>query len=520
MLFRIEGRKLLARQIYQTVRSAILSGELREGSRLPATRELMRDLNVSRNTVLSAYDQLLAEGYVVGRVGSGTYVAPALPEATLRSVGASHPRPLPDTTSPRLSAYGQRLQEESIAPLWTLGQSYGLLYDFRYGVPAVEEFPHEVWRRLLMRRARAASIRSLEYGPHEGYPPLREAIALYVQRVRGVVCEPEQVLVVNGSQQAVDLVARVLLDPGDRVVIEEPHYPGARRVFLAAGAQLIIVPVDPEGLVVDTLPRIAPSARLAYVTPSHQFPSGAILSLRRRLTLLAWAKENHVYILEDDYDSEYRYEARPVEALQGLDRSGSVIYMGTFSKVLFPALRLGYLVLPELLVRPFRVAKWLTDRHTSTLWQEVLTDFIREGHFERHVHRARVRNAARRAALLEALTQHLGKYVEVVGANAGDHLLAWLRDIERGELNDLIRQAARAGVGVYPIAPYYLDPPSRAGLLLGYSSMREADIDAGIRRLATVLTEWSRARNVTRSGKVPGAEINHASIGSVQKEIP
>jgi GntR family transcriptional regulator/MocR family aminotransferase len=498
MLFRIEGTKFLAKQIYQSIRSAILSGELREGSRLPATRALMRDLNVSRNTVLSSYGQLLAEGYVVGRVGSGTYVTPALPNPTLRSKAAGRPRPATDIAGPRLSAYGQRLHDESIAPLWTLGQSHGLLYDFRYGVPAVEEFPHELWRRLLMRRARAASVRSLGYGPQEGYGPLREAIADYVQRVRGVVCEPEQVLVVNGSQQALDLAARVLLDPGDCVAIEEPHYPGARRVFLAAGARLVPALVDSEGLNVDTLRRSALSARLAYVTPSHQFPSGVILSLRRRLALLAWAEDNHTYVFEDDFDSEYRYGGPPVEALQGLDRADLVIYAGTFSKVLSPAFRLGYLVLPEQLVRPFRVAKWLADRHTPTLWQEVLTDFIREGHLERHIRRSRVRNAARRAALLEAVEHHLREYVEVVGANAGEHLVAWLREVERGELDELVREAARVGVGVYPIAPYYLEPPPRAGLLLGYAAMREVDIDAGIHRLASVLSERRWAQNAIR----------------------
>jgi len=501
MLFSIEGRKDLSRQLYQSIRSAILSGQLIGGSRLPPTRGLAQDLSVSRNTVLLAYDQLLAEGYVEGRVGSGTYVASALPETGLGIAGATRQAAPGERGSHHLSTYGRRLLDESIAPLWTLGQSHGLLYDFRYGVPAVEEFPHELWRRLLMRRARAASVRSLEYGPQEGYAPLREVIADYLQRVRGVVCEPEQVLVVNGSQQALDLAARVLLDPGDRVVIEEPHYPGARRVFLAAGAHLTTGPVDSEGLDVDALPPTAPSARLAYVTPSHQFPSGVIMSLRRRLALLAWAEANQAYVIEDDYDSEYRYEARPVNALQGLDRAGLVIYAGTLSKVLFPALRLGYLVLPQPLVQPFRVAKWLTDRHTPTLGQEVLTDFIRGGHFERHVRRARVRNAARRAALLEALAKHLGKRVEVVGANAGDHLLAWLRGMERSELNSLVQAAARAGVGVYPIEPYYLKPPPGAGLLLGYTSMRETDIHAGIRRLAAILAGWRRGGHVDGRAK-------------------
>jgi GntR family transcriptional regulator/MocR family aminotransferase len=317
--------------------------------------------------------------------------------------------------------------------------------------------------------------------------PLREAIADYLHRARAVVCEPEQIVIVNGSQQALDLAARVLLDPGAGVVIEEPHYQGAQQIFLAAGARLYAVPVDAEGLDVSALPDATVGVRLAYVTPSHQFPSGVIMSLTRRLSLLTWAARLDAYVLEDDYDSEFRYAGRAVEAMQGLDRRGRVIYVGTFSKVLFPALRLGYLVLPKPLVQPFIAAKWLTDRHTATLEQEVLTDFIREGHFERHIHRSRTRNATRRAALLEALAEHLGPQGEVAGANAGVHLLLWLRDVPPSQVNSVIAQAARLGVGLYPVTPYYIEPPQRAGLLLGYASMSEAEIRAGIRGLATVL---------------------------------
>lgn len=279
----------------------------------------------------------------------------------------------------------------------------------------------------------------------------------------------------------------MLLDPGDRVVIEEPHYQGARLVFLAAGARLVPAPVDGDGLDVACLPRAGARARLAYVTPSHQFPTGVVMSLGRRLALLEWARRADAHVVEDDYDSEYRYEGRPIEAVQGLDRAGRVIYVGTLSKVLFPALRLGYLVLPGPLVEPFRRAKWATDRHTGTLEQEVLAEFIRDGHFERHLRRSRTRYAARRAALLDALAAHFGDRAEVVGANAGVHLLVWLRGVAPGALDRLVQRAAEDGVGVYPIAPYYLIPPKRAGLLLGYASLTEAEIRAGIRRLAAVL---------------------------------
>ncbi len=497
MFIKLDGSGTLSQQIYHALRRAILAGQLAPGARLPATRALAYELGVSRNTVLLAYDQLLAEGYTVGQTGSGTYVADALPDVTLSShdarVQAVHTR---EGTTLHLSTYGRRVAQNTfLPPPSAVPHCQPVRYDFRYGLPDVAAFPHDTWRRLLARRARAISMQTLHYGPPEGYAPLREAIASYLQRARAVVCEPEQIIVVNGSQQALDLTARVLLDAGDKVLIEEPHYQGARQVFLAAGAQLMTIPIDAEGLVTTAFPDAAAGARLVYVTPSHQFPTGAIMSLVRRLALLQWAETAEAYVLEDDYDSEFRYEGRPVEAVQGLDRSGRVIYVGTFSKVLFPALRLGYLVLPPPLVPLFTAAKWLTDRHTSTLEQAVLTDFIHEGHFEHHLRRSRTRNAARRAALLEALETYLGWCVEVSGANAGVHLLVWLRDVAPSQLGACIDCAAQAGVGLYPVTPYYLTPPPWAGLLLGYAAMTTDDIRAGIQRLAAVLDrgEWRQA---------------------------
>ncbi len=491
MFVKLDGTGALYQQLYQSLRSAILAGQLAPGTRLPATRAMARELGISRNTVLLAYEQLLAEGYAVGQTGSGTYVASSLPDAMLTT--AAVPETVecaPRDVVPRLSAYGRHAVANSpLNPPSDPSRASGLRYDFRYGLPAVEEFPHDIWRRLLARRARSASLRSLRYGSPEGYGPLREAIADYLRRSRAVICDPEQIVVVNGSQQALDLTARVLLDPGDRVVIEEPHYQGARQVFLAAGAELLPGRVDAEGLDVAVLPEGASQARLAFVTPSHQYPSGAIMSLARRLALLSWAEAADAYVLEDDYDSEYRYEGRPVEAVQGLDRNGRVIYVGTFSKVLFPALRLSYMVLPRPLVQPILSAKWLTDRHTSTLEQEMLTDFIREGHFERHLRRSRTRNAALRAVLLDALDTHLGARISISGANAGIHLLVWLHDVAPTQLDALIAAAAHVDVGLYAVTPYYMTPPSLAGLLLGYAAMTETDIRDGIERLAGVLNQ-------------------------------
>ena len=491
MFVTLNGNGTLQQQVYEGLRRAILECRLGPRARLPSTRSLARELGVSRNTVLAAYEQLLAEGYVVGRVGSGTYVAAELPDAMLaarRAETAAREAGLP---APRLSAYGERVRR--VDPLDLPGASLTrpaasrLQYDFRYGTPSVEEFPHETWRRLLARRARRASVRSLGYGRPEGEPALREAIADYLRRARAVDCRAEQVIVVQGSQQALDLVARLLVDPGDVVVVEDPAYQGARKVFRAAGGRLVAAPVDGEGADLSRLPPAADAARLVYVTPSHQFPTGATMSLARRLELLAFAERTSAYVVEDDYDSEFRYEGRPIESVQGLDRRGRVLYVGTFSKVLFPALRVGYLVLPEPLVPIVAAAKWLADRHTATLEQEVLADFITGGHFERHLRRARAHNAARRAALLEALAEHLGDRAVVSGANAGVHLLLWLPGVPAGAVPDLVAAAARAGVGVYPVAPHYLNPPDTAGLLLGYASLTESEIRQGIRRLARVI---------------------------------
>ncbi len=488
MLVTLDGSGPLYQQLYAALRSAILEGRLKPGARLPSTRTLARDAGVSRNTALLAYDQLLAEGYAVGKRGSGTYVAAELPESQLAARRTASADPRAGAASPRLSEYGRRLVDGPDFRLERPAVDRKRVYfDFRYGEPAVGEFPQDTWRRLLLRRTRSASQRSLAYGPPAGCPALREAIADYLRRARAVKCTADQVIVVSGSQQALDLCARVLLDAGDRVLLEDPTYQGARNVFLAAGASLVTLPVDGDGLDVSQLARAARQVRLAYVTPSHQFPAGAILALPRRLALLAWAQQTGAYLLEDDYDSEFRYDGRPVESMQGLDTAGRVIYIGTVSKVLFPALRIGYLVLPDALVEPFTTAKWLTDRGSATLEQEALADFISGGHFERHLRRSRTRNAERRAVLLDALQTHLGDRAAVMGANAGIHLVLWFPAIPAAGEAALIQRAAAAGVGVYPIAPYFAAPPQPAGLLLGYAALDTAGIREGIARLATVV---------------------------------
>jgi GntR family transcriptional regulator / MocR family aminotransferase len=480
MLLRLQGSGPLYRRLYHALKAEIGARRLGPAARLPSTRALAADLGVSRNTVVLAYEQLAAEGYLVSRDRSAARVAhavaPRMP-APARQAGSA--------PQPRLSSYARRLPQDP--PSSTYAARPGVRYDFRYGTPAIREFPREIWRRLLAARARRNVLGTFGYGPPEGYAPLREALVEYLARARGVSCEAEQIVIVNGSQQAFDLAARVLLDPGDPVVIEEPHYPGARLPFAAAGARFIGIEVDAEGLDPARLPPPSVRARLAYVTPCHQFPTGVIMPAGRRNALLEWAVRTGAWIVEDDYVSEFRYEGRPLEALQALDRAGRVIYVGTFSKTLFPALRLAYLVLPRELVKPFIAAKWMSDRYTAMLGQEALVDFITGGHFERYLRRSCTRNAARRSALIGALRQHLGSRIEIAGENAGVHLVVWLNEIAPHELKAVIARAASAGVGLYPVNPCYSHPQRRAGLLLGYAALTEAEIRTGIRRFAGVL---------------------------------
>lgn len=360
-------------------------------------------------------------------------------------------------------------------------------YDFRPGRAAFPDLPYARWCRLRGARARSASMHDLDYGPPQGRWPLREAIANRLRRLRGVDVTPERIVVVNGTQQALDLICRMLLDPRDRVLIEEPHYTGARCAFAAAGAELVTAPVDNDGIQIPKAAAAQRSFRLAYVTPSHQFPTGVVMPIARRLELLNWASHAGAFIVEDDYDSEYRYDGPPLQALAGLDREGRVIYVGTFSKILFPALRLGYLVLPESLVQPIADAKAIGDTGTASLDQLTLADFITEGHFDRHLRRTNVANAARRSALVAAVRREFGERADICGANAGLHLLVWVKGENGRMIAHAHEKAEQAGVGLYTVDPFYLRPPRRTGLVLGYAPMREREIREGIRRLAAAL---------------------------------
>ena len=490
LLLPLDGEGPLHRQLYRSLRGAILAGRLGAGARLPSTRSLARELGLARNTVMLACEQLVAEGYAAPRARSGTFVADALPlppAATPAKGAGAAARADAQPLEPRLSDTGRRLGE-IVAPgraSWSPWQA-PLPYDFRYGEPDYAGLPLETWARLLGRRARRLSARRLAYQAPGGATELREALCGYLARARGVVCAPEQIVIVHGSQQAIDLALRLLVDPGDRVVLEEPAYTGFTLCAKAAGAELVPVRVDEHGLCTDLLAAIR-TAKLAFVTPSHQYPAGAVMSLPRRLALLAWAARTGAYVLEDDYDGEFRFDQKPIECLQALDRDGRVIYVGTASKLLFPALRIGWLVAPAPLAPLFQNAKALADTGTPSLEQLALADFIAEGHLERHARRARTRTAALRAVLLDAVASELGERARVRGASAGLHVLLELPKLDARRTARLREECRRRGVGVYSAAPFYARPPARVELLLGYAALDEKRIREGIRRLRRAL---------------------------------
>lgn len=465
------------RRVVAAIKREIAGGVHAPGSRLPSTRAFAAEWGLSRTTVTAAFEQLAAEGYLETRPGARARVAAGLAQPEPRSGGLTTARPT------ELSAYGRRLASASPIP-WT-PQPFAL--DFRYGELAGGDFPTLAWRRALTKAVTRRPAR-LRYGDPRGLPELRAALQGYLWRSRGLHCEADDIVVVNGSQQGLDLCARLLIDPGDRVVIEDPAYHLARQAFLVAGAELAPQLVDRGGMQTGALP----AARLAFVTPSHQLPLGSILSAPRRQKLLAWAARHGASIVEDDYDAEYRHGVGPVPPLRSLDQVGSVIYLGTVSKTLSPTLRLGYLVLPPALREVFARAKRMADRHTPELEQAALTELIASGAYERHVRRVRRRNGERRVALLKALREHLADRVTISGTDAGLHVLTWINGLPQSREAELTERAAAASLGLYGVSGLYDrpdDPARRAGLVIGYAALDEAQIAAGVERLDTLLRE-------------------------------
>jgi GntR family transcriptional regulator/MocR family aminotransferase len=467
-----------ARWLCGALRDEILDGRLRPGSRLPSSRDLARQQGLSRGTVVSAFDQLRSEGYVQGSTGSGTYVSKVLPDDLLQ-VRPRRPGPRePAATPPR-----RRLSQFAMGATLFPGFAPGPTRAFRAHLPALDLFPTTLWAQLAGRRLRRATTHLLLGCEPMGYRPLQSAVAEYLVASRGVKCAPEQVAIVSGTQEALDLAAHLFLDRGDRACVENPGYLGAKRAFEAVGARVISIEVDDEGATVP--PVQLADVRLAYLTPGHQFPLGVCMSLSRRLAMLEWARRSGAILFEDDYDSEYRYAGKPMPALQGLDRYGVVLFAGSFGKVLFPGLRLGYLIVPPDLVERVTTLQSIRTRHAPMVTQAVLCDFIAQGHFARHVRRMREVYAERLGALVDAARERLDGALAITGVEAGLQTVAWLtagHDAARVQA-----LAAKRGVDVTPLGPYTQGSAPRQGLHLGFAAVDVPEIRRGVRELATVL---------------------------------
>lgn len=470
----------VTRRIYLSLREQIEAGTYKVGATLPSSRALAEELGVSRTTVTAAFDQLISEGYVQARQGSRVWVSSAGRPSRVFS-----PR-LEPMAALELSDQAKRVMA---LPATASAGLKPLKYDFRYGDIASADFPKLLWRKAL-NAAVLIHRERLAYEHPAGNPHLRQVLEGYLWRARGIRCEAAQILIVSGSQQALDLCARVLVDPGNGVIMEDPCYAMARNVMLAVGAKPLDLTCDNDGMDTARLPspdRIA----LAYVTPSHQFPLGGVLPPGRRKALIEWASSGNVYVIEDDYDSEYRYDARPVPPLylSGPDR---VVYVGTVSKTLSPTLRLGYMVLPPPLVEPFTRCKQIADRHSSSFEQEALATMMETGAYERHVRRMRRRNAERRAAFLDAMREAFGDGIEIVGTSGGLHVVVWFNGLRADEEERFAQTVRDRDIGIYPVSPLFAvrDDP-RAGFIFGYASMSVELIGKGVAGLSEVFRCWT-----------------------------
>jgi GntR family transcriptional regulator/MocR family aminotransferase len=459
------GRHDLKGEIYRQLRAAILDGRLQGGEALPPTRELADRLSVSRTTVLAAYDRLIGEGFATARIGAGTFVGDNLAPVRRRK------RARDTALQPRPGWEGVRLPTE----MWRPAE-----FDFRAGIPDARLFPYRTWRRLLGREFRSSADGRGRYCRPAGDPGLREAIVRQIGSSRGVRADADDVIVTNGTQQAVDLIARVLLKPGDRVAVEDPGYGPPKRVFASLGLRVTGVPVDGEGLTVDAIPA---DTRAVYVSPSHQFPLGMSMSLRRRIALLDWANRHGAAIIEDDYDSEFRFSGRPIEPLHLLDTHGRVIYVGSFSKTMLPTLRLGFLVAQPSLRAALEAAKYLADWHSPLETQAAMGRFIADGLFARHVRRTRSIYQHRHELIVSHLTRSFGDVLEVVPSSVGLHTAAFARRAGVDEIEAILRRASAVGVECQPLSMYAVGESAQAGVVLGYGAIDSEAIEEGLTRL-------------------------------------
>lgn len=465
-----------------SLRAEILRGRIAQGTRIPASRELARQYDLSRGTVIAALEELQSEGYLESRRGSGTYVAHILPEERLQTPEHADA----ETSTGRMKTHKLSAFAARVRPF-----AHYIKPDsraFRTNLPALDLFPTTLWAQVASRRLRGATARNLLGCEAKGYLPLRQAIASYARSSRGIHCAAEQIVIVSGIQEGLDLTARLLLNPGDKVMMEDPGYQGAYSIFRALGARVVSAPLDAQG----AAPRESDMhhCRLAYLTPGHQYPLGMTMSLPRRLQLLAWAKKHGTAIFEDDYDSEFRFFGRPLPAMQGLDHSGEVIFCGSFNKVLFPSLRLAYLVLPQSLVDLFVAAKAITTRHHSLLDQAILCDFIEQGHFGRHLRRMRMTYEERFLSLMARAQEYLGEYLEMAKIEAGLQTVGWLRGHLSAE--SVTSEAEANEIDVVPLSRYCHSVTVPEGLQIGFAAIDEQQIRAGVIKLARVFEALQR----------------------------
>lgn len=475
-----EGK--IKEQFYLVIKEQILNGQLQPGRKIPSSRTLSEMMSVSRNSILSGLDRLTDEGYLITKKGSGTYVTSVIPDEVIQIKASSVDK---NTAYKKrdvvINPHMQVMQE-----IWDKTSPYaGHNMKFNIGVGCTDLFPYELWGRLSGRIWRQSRHQDRTLNEPLGYRPLRVAICEYVRATRGLNCNAEQILIVNGTQQAMKLAAQVLLQKGDEVWLDEPGYDGALGAFTAAGAKICPVISDKNGMDISYAIQHWPKAKMIFTAPSHQFPLGGTLSLARRIALLDWAAEKNMWIFEDDYNGEFRYSDQPIQALQGLDTQQRVIYAGSFSKMMFPGFQLGFLVIPEPLVEYFKIAKYYADTRTPYLEQTILASFISEGHYARHVRRVRKACHERQQAMATAIKLYLPDMIVAEPADSGIHLVCWLSaEIEESELT---AQCHKAGLGVQPLARYCQTTPKRQAILLSFAAHPPSEIVAGIKRLAQIL---------------------------------
>ncbi len=500
---RAVSRVPMHRQIYEKMRQAILSGEIPAKSRIPSSRSLAAQLGVSRMTIVNAYDQLFAEGYLEGKIGAGTFVAGELPEELLQTPKMRAVKTAAFSRELNLSRQGRQMERNLGDVLRE--HTANKFVPFQNGLTAIDFFPFDTWSRIAVRRNRRAPP-TLAGSDLAGFYPLRQAITAHLKSARGIRCEPEQVIITAGAQQALALIAAVFLEPDDEVWMEDPGYTSARSLFSLSGTKLIPVPVDEEGLNFKAAFEMSKNPKLIYVTPSHQYPLGVTMSVTQRLSLIETARRTGAWIIEDDYDSEYRYSGHPLASLQGLDQNGRVLYVGTFSKTIFPSLKLGCLVVPPDLVDVFTAARMLSGAHSPLIDQAILAEFISDGHFARHVRRMRTLYEERQKILVEEVERNLKGLLEMKADDAGMHLIGWLPD--NFDDREAAQKAAAENVCLSPISDHSINKYRRNGLVFGYAAFDEKQIRGGVAKLTDVLTEMARSQNDSMRRKTFAAAGN------------